>query len=104
MTKVKEANRVFDFRMDVQSWFMLIGIFVAFWLVLLPAMYGVASDEVSTGTYLLMALLRTVFTIAASTIPVVIVCLLIKRIPDIDYAIWFATIFVIISILGVSLS
>jgi hypothetical protein len=104
MTQEKEAKRVFDFRMDPQSWFMLAGIFIAFWMVLLPASFGVAIDEVSTGRMILMSLVLTFLLISIACIPVVIVCLLINRIPDIDYAIWFSSLAMIVAILGVSLN
>jgi len=104
MTQEKEANRVFDFRMDVQSWFMLIGIFVAFWLLILPATFGVAAGDVSTGRYLLMSLLMTLLLISLATIPVVIGCIFIKRIPDIDYAIWVSAALVVFTILGIALN
>lgn len=104
MTQEKEAKRVFDFRMDPQSWFMLAGIFIAFWMVLLPATFSSAVDSVSAGRMILMSIVLTLLLVCLSCIPVVLVCYFIKRIPDIDYAIWCSTIIMILTILGVALN
>jgi hypothetical protein len=104
MTEQTIEKRVFDFRMDAQSWFMIVGIFIAFWMVLLPATFGVAMDEVSTIRIILMSLVLTLLLICISCIPVILICYFIKRIPDIDYAVWVSTIIMILTILGVALN
>lgn len=94
-------KRVFDFRMDVQSWLMIVAMILAFAFVLLRANFGEAANEIGLFTYIGFALLLTFVLIALNCIPVVIVCWLIKRIPDIDYAVWVSTIMVIISVFAI---
>lgn len=94
----KEQNRVFDFRMDSQSWFMIVAMVLAFAFVLLRANFGLAANEINTFTYLGFGALLTFVLITISCIPIVILCWFIKRIPDIDYAVWLSTVLVIISV------
>ncbi len=103
MTEETTDKRVFDFRMDPQSWFMIAGIFVAFLMVLLPASFGAMKSDLSTIKMILYSLVLTFGLICISCIPIVLICLLIKRIPDIDYAIWFSTIVMILSLISISL-
>jgi len=88
-----------DFRMDKASWAMLL-------FVLGTMMYFIVSgadNALNTGGYLQafgFALLCTVVLVALSCIPVLIICYFIKRIPDIDYAVWGATAFTVVGILS----
>lgn len=79
---------------------MIAGIILLFAFVILPAQFGVASDTVNITYYAVFSLLLTFVGIALATIPVVIVCLFINRIPDIDYAVWVAFGMSIITAIG----
>lgn len=87
-----------DFRMDKASWAMIV-------FILATLMYFVvqgADFPLDTGGYIQafgIALLAAIAIIAVSCIPVVIVCYFIKRIPDIDYSVWFATAFTVVGII-----
>lgn len=89
-TKPSTIKRVFDFRMDKISWVFLLAMVLLFGLVILPAQFGVAADTVNVVYYVAFSLLLTFLMVAISCLPIVIICLLINKIPDIDYAIWFA--------------
>lgn len=88
-----------DFRMDKASWGMLV-------FMLGTYMYFVvegADNALTTGGYIQafgFALLTLVVLVAVSCIPVIIVCYIINKIPDIDYSIWFATAFTIVGIIS----
>ena len=77
--------------MDKFSWALIALIFILFVFVILPAQFGTAADTVGWGYYIGFSLLLTFCMIAVSCLPIVIICLFINRIPDIDYAVWFAT-------------
>lgn len=100
----KEEKRVFDFRMDVQSWFMLAAMFLAFWLILLPASFDASLADIPMWKQIVLPIVNTFLLVCVSCIPVIIISYLIKRIPDIDYAIWFATVVTIILVLGIVLN
>ena len=88
-----------DFRMDKASWGMII-------FILATVMYFMiegAGGTVNTAGYIQafgFSVLVTIVMIALASIPVVIICLFIKRIPDIDYSIWAATAFTIVGIIS----
>lgn len=103
-TSTQEKKRVFDFRMDPASWLMIVLIIIAFAFFILPSTFGIASGEVGMLTYVGFGLLLTFCLIAMSCIPVVLVCYFIKMIPDIDYAVWVATILTLGAVLGIIFS
>lgn len=90
-TSVKPNKTVFDFRMDKISWVMLALMVGLFAFLILPQQFGIASDSIAIWKYMVYGILMSLILVAISCIPIVIVCLFINRIPDIDYAIWFAT-------------
>lgn len=104
MTEETIEKRVFDFRMDAQSWIMIAGIFVAFWMLVLPSSISVGMGDVSTLKSILTSLALTFFLICISCIPVILICYFVKRIPDIDYAVWVSTIIMILTIVGIYLN
>lgn len=101
MEKTSIKDQVFDFRMDIQSWFMVIAIFIALAFGILPHYFGISSGNISTLSYLLYAFILTNIIIAVCCIPILILCYFINRIPDIDYAVWLGTILVILSVLSI---
>lgn len=88
-----------DFRMDKASYAMIV-------FILATMMYFVvagAGNTLNAGGYIQafgIALLVTIVLIALSCIPVFIVCFFIKRIPDIDYAVWVAAGLTVVGIIS----
>ena len=99
-TKPSAVKRVFYFRMDKISWVFLLIMVLLFGLVILPAQFGVAADSVNVAYYVVFSLLLTFILVAVSCLPIVLICLLINRIPDIDYAIWLALALTIFTAVG----
>lgn len=78
-----------DFRMDKISWVFLILMMAIFMYFILQG----GSDHIVFWGYVqafFIALLTLISLIAIVSIPVVIVCYFIQKIPDIDYSIWAA--------------
>lgn len=98
--KPSTIQRVFDFRMDKISWVFLLIMVLLFGLVILPSQFGVAADTVNVIYYVAFSLLLTFILVAVSCLPIVLVCLVINRIPDIDYAIWLALALTIMTAIG----
>lgn len=87
-----------DWRMDKLSWFLLVFITATLSYFLLQ---GAAHKTAWIYTQsILFGLLLTVILVALSCIPVLIICYFIKKIPDIDYSIRFATLFTAIGIIS----
>lgn len=84
----------FDFRMDKFS-YLLIALILGTFLYFMYAFTGG-----NWGRTILYSLLMSFGLIAVSCIPVVIICYVIKRIPDIDYAVWFASAVTVIGIIS----
>jgi len=103
-TSTIEKKRVFDFRMDAESWIMIALMIIAFAFVILPSSFGIASGEIGMLYYLGLGILLTFCLITMACIPVVIVCWFIKMIPDIDYAVWVASILTLGAVLGLIFS
>jgi len=103
-TSTIEKKRVFDFRMDAESWIMIALMIIAFAFVILPSSFGIASGEIGMLYYLGFGILLTFCLITMACIPVVIVCWFIKMIPDIDYAVWVASILTLGAVLGLIFS
>lgn len=87
-----------DFRMDKASWAMIVFILATLTYFTVQG----ADFPLNAGGYLQafgIALLATIALIAVSCIPILIICYFIKRIPDIDYSVWFATAFTVVGII-----
>ena len=88
----------FDWRMDKASYLMIAFIF-------LTIAYFVLNGEgkgLDIGGYIqlfLLAIFSTVALIGLACIPVIIGCYFIKKIPDIDYAVWLAFAMTVIGII-----
>lgn len=103
-TSTQKKKRVFDFRMDAASWLMIALMIIAFAFVIMPATFGIASGDIGMLYYLGFGLLLTFCLITMACIPVVLVCYFIKLIPDIDYAVWVASILTIGAVFGLIFS
>jgi hypothetical protein len=89
----------FDWRMDRASWLMI------FFIIATMLYYVIsgAGGSLSGAGYLqafIIAILSAFVLIAIACIPVLIACYFIKKIPDIDYAVWVATGATIIGIIS----
>ena len=85
--------------MDKASWGMLVFMLATFMYFVVEG----ADGALNTGGYIQAfgyALLTLIVLVAVSCIPIVIVCYFIKKIPDIDYSIWFATAFTVVAIIS----
>lgn len=97
--KYRDMAMTMDFRMDKISWVMLVamlGIFI-FYLI-----QGGGTDLPMIGYFQVfgIAILSLIVLIALMSIPVVIVCYFIQKIPDIDYSIWVAFAFTIVGLIS----
>ena len=106
LTKMRQINKnltnmaqfTFDWRMDKASYAMIIFILATMIFFILHG----AGEGIGIAGYLqvfLMGLISTVALIGLACIPVIIGCFFIKKIPDIDYAVWVAFGMTIVSII-----
>ena len=88
-----------DFRMDKSSWGM-----IAFMIATMAYfMVQGAGSGIKTSAYFQMlgfSLLTVIVLIALASIPVLIYCYFVKKIPDIDYSVRTAFAFTIIGIIS----
>lgn len=89
---------VFDFRMDLASWGMILAMVLVFAFYFLPDIYGSANGAVEIIKNIGIGALLTFILIAVACIPVILLCYFIKQIPDIDYSVWVATAVLAISV------
>lgn len=89
----------FDWRMDRQSWFMIAFIFITMVSMIVIGANGMLGFA-GLVQAILYGALTTFVLIAISCIPVVIYCYFIKKIPDIDYAVWMACAFTVVGIIS----
>ncbi len=92
------AQFTFDWRMDKASYGMILFILATMIFFILHG----AGEGIGFTGYLqvfIMAVLSTVALIGLACIPVIIGCYFIKKIPDIDYAVWVAFAMTIVSII-----
>lgn len=79
-----------DFKMERSSWYMIAFMFITFMFFILQGA-GFSLPFLGWLEAIGYSLLILVVLVALACIPVLIVCYFIKKIPDIDYAIWVAT-------------
>jgi len=88
-----------DFRTEWSSW-LLIGLMIVMAIIVNP--YNIPNEWGITSTllYVLQILAFPFFAITVASIPVVIICWLVKVIPDIDYSIRVGFILMLILLVG----
>jgi hypothetical protein len=79
----------FDWRMDKASYFMIAFIFLTITYFVLNG-EGKGLELIGFIQVFLLAIFSTIALIGLACIPVIIGCYFIKKIPDIDYAVWIA--------------
>jgi hypothetical protein len=79
----------FDWRMDKASYFMIAFIFLTITYFVLNG-EGKGLEFIGFIQVFLLAIFSTIALIGLACIPVIIGCYFIKKIPDIDYAVWIA--------------
>lgn len=91
-------NFQMDFRLDPLSWAMILVMLGVFMYVMV--LQG-TSDVTYTAYFqaLGVALLVLLALLGIMSIPVLIVCYAINRIPDIDYSVWAAFAFTILALI-----
>ncbi|HKK87199.1 MAG TPA: hypothetical protein VJ917_00025 [Saprospiraceae bacterium] len=87
-----------DFSLDPISWAMIIVMIGIFMYVMVLQ----GTTDVPFTAYLQafgLALLVLIALVGVMSIPVLIICYVIKRIPDIDYSVWGAFAFTILALI-----
>lgn len=88
-----------DFRMEKSSWALLVFMFATMLYFLVDG----AGGSLSAGGYfqaILFALLTVLVLVALCSIPVLIYCYFVKKIPDIDYSIVAASALTFVGIIS----
>jgi len=88
-----------DFRTEWSSWLLLMLMIV---IAIIVNPYNIPNEWSfqSTLLYSLQILAYPFFAVTIASIPVVIICWIIKRIPDIDYSIRFGFLMMLVLLVG----
>ena len=87
-----------DFRMDKSSWVMIALMLITFFYFIVNGHGELSAMEILKVA--LLALFVLVALLAIVSIPVLVICYFIKKIPDIDYSIRAAFVFSVIGIIS----
>ncbi len=88
-----------DFRTEWSSWFLLI-LMIIMAIIINPYHHTDTWDFQGTLLYLVQTLAYPFFAVTVASIPVVIICWIVKVIPDIDYSIRVGFLLMLILFVG----